>query len=113
MQMKEVGRDFPTLEAMKHLVPPPTAQPVGRCRRCKHWGGVGSICRFCIWFYEETDWENVSIDDTKLSDENLSVEPPENGTDNDVESETDSQVAEYLANKFCNSPMKPSQEDTD
>jgi DNA-directed RNA polymerase subunit RPC12/RpoP len=113
MWMKDVAKGLPTLEAMMHLIPPPINQRVGRCPRCKHWGGVGSICRFCIWFYEEIDWENVSIDDTKISDNNLSVDQDEDGHDNDAGSETDSQVAEYLADKFCNSPMKPSQDETD
>jgi hypothetical protein len=80
-----------TFEERKQQPTYPTAG-MGRCGRCSHVGPKDSICFNCVSYY------TITID--YLSD----------GTE---ESETDSQIAEQLANEFCGSPVKASPEDID
>ena len=58
---------------------------IGKCGRCGHLGLHDTICYNCVSYYKSDD----------LSDEA-------------EESETDSQIAEQLANQFCGSPIKAS-----
>jgi hypothetical protein len=79
-------------EQVGSIVPvlPANPAPFGQCQRCGHMGEIGRCCSNCVTYYETID------------------SPTE-----DVVSETDSAIAEQLADEYCNSPLYGEDDDED
>jgi hypothetical protein len=89
--LKEADAEAITTFDEGHRQPTYPTAGMGKCVRCAHVGRKDSICFNCVSYYTTT------------------VDYLSEGDD----SETDSQIAEQLANQFCGSPVKASPEDID